>query len=181
MVFGRDPRELENDGPIVKLVNTLVTRAVNERASDIHVEPGEHELRIRFRIDGVLHEYSTVKNMRDHLKASYQPFFRGDQWCDDYPAETWAEEKELRRGDRPSWTDEQQDAAVRELARKLRADYGHQMDTADGTALFLLVLGYARAVINDVDHDASVLTTCSYFDCGFVGGTVPLWRGFRAM
>ena len=44
------------EAPIVKLVNTLVTRAVNERASDIHVEPGEHELRIRFRIDGVLHE-----------------------------------------------------------------------------------------------------------------------------
>ncbi len=44
------------EAPIVKLVNTLVTRAVNERASDIHVEPGEHDLRIRFRIDGVLHE-----------------------------------------------------------------------------------------------------------------------------
>jgi len=44
------------EAPIVKLVNTLVTRAVNERASDIHVEPGERDLRIRFRIDGVLHE-----------------------------------------------------------------------------------------------------------------------------
>lgn len=44
------------EAPIVKLVNTLVTRAVNERASDIHIEPGEHDLRIRFRIDGVLHE-----------------------------------------------------------------------------------------------------------------------------
>ena len=44
------------EAPIVQLVNTLVTRAVNERASDIHIEPGEHDLRIRFRIDGVLHE-----------------------------------------------------------------------------------------------------------------------------
>ena len=44
------------EAPIVKLVNTLVTRAVNERASDIHIEPGEHDLRIRYRIDGVLHE-----------------------------------------------------------------------------------------------------------------------------
>ena len=43
------------DAPVVKLVNTIVTRAVNERASDIHLEPGEKELRIRFRIDGVLH------------------------------------------------------------------------------------------------------------------------------
>jgi type IV pilus assembly protein PilB len=44
------------DAPVVKLVNTIVTRAVNERASDIHLEPGEKELRIRFRIDGVLHD-----------------------------------------------------------------------------------------------------------------------------
>ena len=44
------------EAPIVKLVNTLISRAVNERASDIHIEPGERDLRVRFRIDGVLHE-----------------------------------------------------------------------------------------------------------------------------
>ncbi|OFW66941.1 MAG: type II secretion system protein GspE [Actinobacteria bacterium RBG_16_68_21] len=44
------------EAPIVKLVNTLISRAVNERASDLHVEPGERDLRVRFRIDGVLHE-----------------------------------------------------------------------------------------------------------------------------
>ena len=44
------------EAPIVKLVNTLISRAVNERASDIHIEPGEKDLRVRFRIDGVLHE-----------------------------------------------------------------------------------------------------------------------------
>jgi len=44
------------DAPVVKLVNTIITRAVNERASDIHLEPGEKDLRIRFRIDGVLHD-----------------------------------------------------------------------------------------------------------------------------
>ncbi|MBI5158153.1 MAG: Flp pilus assembly complex ATPase component TadA [Acidimicrobiia bacterium] len=48
------------EAPIVKLVNTLISRAVNERASDIHVEPGERDLRIRFRIDGVLHEIMTT-------------------------------------------------------------------------------------------------------------------------
>jgi type IV pilus assembly protein PilB len=48
--------ELVEDAPIVKFVNLLVTQAVNDRASDIHVEPAEHDLRIRFRIDGVLHE-----------------------------------------------------------------------------------------------------------------------------
>jgi type IV pilus assembly protein PilB len=45
-----------DDAPIVKLVNTLISRAVNERASDLHIEPGEKDLRVRFRIDGVLHE-----------------------------------------------------------------------------------------------------------------------------
>lgn len=48
------------EAPIIKLVNTLVTRAVNERASDIHVEPGEQDLRVRFRIDGVLHQIMSM-------------------------------------------------------------------------------------------------------------------------
>ncbi|MGH2773161.1 MAG: GspE/PulE family protein [Actinomycetota bacterium] len=45
-----------DEAPVVKLVNLIISRAVNERASDIHVEPEEKDLRIRFRIDGVLHE-----------------------------------------------------------------------------------------------------------------------------
>jgi type IV pilus assembly protein PilB len=49
-------RSIVEDAPIVKLVNLVILQAVQERASDIHVEPGEHDLRIRFRIDGVLHE-----------------------------------------------------------------------------------------------------------------------------
>jgi type IV pilus assembly protein PilB len=48
--------EVVEDAPIVKFVNLLVNQAVNDRASDIHVEPTENDLRIRFRIDGVLHE-----------------------------------------------------------------------------------------------------------------------------
>jgi type IV pilus assembly protein PilB len=49
-------RELVEDAPIVKLVNLLITQAVGERASDIHIEPQERDVRIRYRIDGVLHE-----------------------------------------------------------------------------------------------------------------------------
>jgi type IV pilus assembly protein PilB len=48
--------EVVEDAPIVKFVNLLVSQAVTDRASDIHVEPTETDLRIRFRIDGVLHE-----------------------------------------------------------------------------------------------------------------------------
>ncbi|WP_380168495.1 GspE/PulE family protein [Jannaschia sp. R86511] len=49
-------REIVEDAPIVKYVNMLITQAIQDRASDIHVEPGEDNLRIRYRIDGVLHE-----------------------------------------------------------------------------------------------------------------------------
>jgi type IV pilus assembly protein PilB len=48
--------EVESDAPIVKLVNFIITKAVADRASDIHIEPQEKDLRIRYRIDGVLHE-----------------------------------------------------------------------------------------------------------------------------
>jgi len=44
------------DAPVVKLVNSIITDAVNKGASDIHVEPFEKKFRVRFRIDGVLHE-----------------------------------------------------------------------------------------------------------------------------
>ena len=49
-------RDATEDAPIVKLVNMLIAQAVDDRASDIHIEPTEHDLRIRYRIDGVLHE-----------------------------------------------------------------------------------------------------------------------------
>ena len=49
-------REISEDSPIVKLVNLLVTQAISDRASDIHIEPGEDDVRVRYRIDGVLHE-----------------------------------------------------------------------------------------------------------------------------
>jgi type IV pilus assembly protein PilB len=49
-------REVVEDAPIVKLVNLLITQAVSERASDIHIEPSERDVRVRYRIDGVLHE-----------------------------------------------------------------------------------------------------------------------------
>ena len=54
-----DEDEMEaalEDAPIVKLVNAIMTQAVGERASDVHIEPAEKNVRIRFRVDGVLHE-----------------------------------------------------------------------------------------------------------------------------
>lgn len=48
--------ELLNQAPIVKLVKQMIEQAVHKRASDIHIEPMENKLRIRFRVDGVLQE-----------------------------------------------------------------------------------------------------------------------------
>ncbi|WP_127818315.1 GspE/PulE family protein [Microbacterium sp. CPCC 204701] len=45
-----------DDAPIVRFVNLLITQAISDRASDIHIEPGERHLAVRYRIDGVLHE-----------------------------------------------------------------------------------------------------------------------------
>ncbi|PZS33121.1 MAG: type II secretion system protein GspE [Pseudonocardiales bacterium] len=49
-------RAVTEDAPIVKFVNLLISQAIQDRASDIHIEPAERDLRVRFRIDGVLHE-----------------------------------------------------------------------------------------------------------------------------
>ena len=50
-----DLLDAEDEAPVIKLVNTLFLRAIKERASDIHIEPYERELIIRFRVDGVLY------------------------------------------------------------------------------------------------------------------------------
>ena len=55
---GEDLLEMAQEASVIKLVNEIILEAVNERASDIHIEPYEHEMSIRYRIDGVLQEAS---------------------------------------------------------------------------------------------------------------------------
>ncbi|HSL12474.1 MAG TPA: ATPase, T2SS/T4P/T4SS family [Actinomycetota bacterium] len=55
-VEGEELEAALEDAPIVKLVNAIMTQAVADRASDVHIEPAEKNVRIRFRVDGVLHE-----------------------------------------------------------------------------------------------------------------------------
>ncbi|HEX2040252.1 MAG TPA: GspE/PulE family protein, partial [Acidimicrobiales bacterium] len=45
-----------DDAPVVRVVNMTITQALRDRASDIHIEPQDHRVRIRFRIDGALHD-----------------------------------------------------------------------------------------------------------------------------
>ncbi|MCW2239560.1 GspE/PulE family protein [Azospirillum canadense] len=49
-------RDLASEAPVIRIVNTLIRRAVEARASDIHIEPFEGRLRVRYRVDGVLQE-----------------------------------------------------------------------------------------------------------------------------
>jgi general secretion pathway protein E len=49
-------KDLASEAPVIRLVNLLITRAVETRASDIHIEPMDGQLRVRYRVDGVLHE-----------------------------------------------------------------------------------------------------------------------------
>ena len=51
---------VNEDAPVVRFVNALLERAITSRASDIHLEPSEYDLKIRLRIDGVLHEVDAV-------------------------------------------------------------------------------------------------------------------------
>jgi general secretion pathway protein E len=49
-------KDLASEAPVIRLVNQLIARAVETRASDVHIEPFEDRLRVRYRYDGVLHE-----------------------------------------------------------------------------------------------------------------------------
>ena len=49
-------RDMASEAPVIRLVNLIITEAVEKRASDIHIEPFEGMLRLRYRIDGVLHD-----------------------------------------------------------------------------------------------------------------------------
>jgi general secretion pathway protein E len=66
-----EPQDLidaEDDAPIIKLVNSLLHNAVKERSSDVHLEPFEREIRVRFRIDDIL--YEPIKPLPRALHAS---------------------------------------------------------------------------------------------------------------
>ena len=49
-------RDMASEGPVIRLVNLVITRAIELRASDIHFEPFEGQFRVRYRVDGVLHD-----------------------------------------------------------------------------------------------------------------------------
>jgi len=55
-------RDLASEVPVIRMVNLIISRAVESRSSDIHIEPFEKELRLRYRVDGVLHNIDPPPN-----------------------------------------------------------------------------------------------------------------------
>ena len=63
-------RELAEEAPVIELVNNLMAQAIDERASDIHIEPEEYAFLVRYRIDGVLQTRATLPRERFDAVAS---------------------------------------------------------------------------------------------------------------
>lgn len=59
-----DIEAMAQEASVVKLVNEILEEAISERASDIHIEPYEHDLKIRYRIDGILHNTNVPQQIR---------------------------------------------------------------------------------------------------------------------
>ena len=72
-------RDLASEAPIIKLVNHFLTKAVEEGASDIHIEPQAENLLVRFRVDGVLREHATPpKNIQSSVISRIKIMARMD-------------------------------------------------------------------------------------------------------
>ena len=70
---GGDGEAAANDAPVIKLVNQILTESFNAGASDIHVEPLENSVRVRYRIDGVLHEVANhPRNLLSAIIARFK-------------------------------------------------------------------------------------------------------------
>lgn len=61
-------KELVDEAPIVRVVNLIISQAINDKASDIHIEPEVRTVRVRYRVDGVLHD---VMNPPKHIQARF--------------------------------------------------------------------------------------------------------------
>jgi general secretion pathway protein E len=60
-------RDMASEVPVIRMVNQMLVRALESRASDVHIEPFENQLKIRYRIDGILHE---IESPPRQLKAA---------------------------------------------------------------------------------------------------------------
>ncbi len=70
---------IAEEAPVIKLVNLLIMQAVKDKASDIHIEPAEDKVLIRYRIDGILHEAQQIpKHLQNALASRVKVMARMD-------------------------------------------------------------------------------------------------------
>lgn len=66
-------RELSEEAPVIKLSNLIINRAISDGASDIHIEPGKDLVRVRLRVDGILHEIMQIpKKVQASLTSRFK-------------------------------------------------------------------------------------------------------------
>ncbi len=59
-VIKHEPDRESDEAPVIRMVNSLIEKAIDEEASDIHLEPDEDSLRVRMRLDGILHDLTAI-------------------------------------------------------------------------------------------------------------------------
>jgi type IV pilus assembly protein PilB len=70
---GGDDASVDTEAPMIKLANFIIQQAVRDGASNVHIEPREDEIRVRYRIDGVLHEIKTVpKTLQEAIASRFK-------------------------------------------------------------------------------------------------------------
>ncbi|MGD8437855.1 MAG: ATPase, T2SS/T4P/T4SS family, partial [Syntrophobacterales bacterium] len=67
---GTADASVDTEAPMIKLANLIIQQAVRDGASDVHIEPGEDDVKVRYRIDGVLQEIKTVPKTLQEAVAS---------------------------------------------------------------------------------------------------------------
>ena len=70
---GGDDASVDTEAPMIKLANLIIQQAVRDGASDVHIEPGEHDVKVRYRIDGVLQEIKKIpKTLQEAIASRFK-------------------------------------------------------------------------------------------------------------
>ncbi|MDH5641225.1 MAG: ATPase, T2SS/T4P/T4SS family [Nitrospira sp.] len=160
--------------PIIKLVNTIFTQALRMRASDIHMQPFEHRLQVRFRVDGVLYDVMTPnKKLQEAITARIKVMGRMDIAERRLPQDGRASvrmgdnEVDLRISTVP--TNHGERVVIRLLEKTTKkfdlADIGFMKDNE---TIFTEYLGYSNGIILLTGPTGSGKTTTLYAAIGSI-------------
>jgi type IV pilus assembly protein PilB len=139
-------RESADDAPVIKLVNSVIAQAVDEGASDIHFEPHERDMRVRFRVDGVLRESTHIPRRMVAGTISRMKIM----------ADLDIAERRLPQDGRVSLTVEGKAIDLRVVT----------MPQVDGEAMVMRILDKSQALIG-LDQLGMSQTAAELFEAGF--------------